>query len=48
MHLSCIDGWFTDEAELDQADEEELVAISFAGLYDLERGRCAFSICGLS
>lgn len=26
-------------AELSQGDEDELVAVSFAGLYDLERGR---------
>ena len=25
-------------AELSQGDEDELVAVSFAGLYDLERG----------
>lgn len=27
-----------DLAELSQGDEDELVAVSFAGLYDLERG----------
>ena len=32
--FACTD----DIVELSQADEDELVAVSFAGLYDLERG----------
>lgn len=31
-------------AELSQGDEDELVAVSFAGLYDLERGMHRYNL----
>ena len=41
-----MNGADVDVAELSQGDEDELVAVSFAGLFDLERGESSIPVMG--